>query len=849
MRLPALKIALRELRGGLKGFWIYLACLALGTTAIAAAGSVSEVFTRGLAHEARTLLGADMMFGASQRRLGDEERIFISERGRVTETAAIDAMGAFGDIREQIDIRAVDANFPLIGAVTISGGVLDFQTSLRKTNGVWGTVVSQSFLDAFAVEIGETVQIGPLEAVITARLDGLPDRIGTPGTFVPDVLVSLDALVEIGRLTNGQMFNSGYRLVFKDGTTPDNEKLYEKTKTEFQEQFPNAAVRIRGPEDAVDGLRNVLELLNSFLSVIGIAALVAGGVGVAQATTTFLHTRMHSIATLKALGADSGMIRRIYILQLGFLAVIGSLIGMTLGALAPFLLNAIAGGSIPLPQAMGIYPAPLIKALVLGLLAATVFALPAIGRARATPPAALFRTLSDNVMYKTPWVERLWALAAGIALIVVSVVFSKYKMMTILLLGGAIICWGLFHLVAWLIKRIASAMAKKAKGFRRLALSNIGGAGSLASTIVPALGLGLALLTLVASVQSNLLRQISETAPANAPSMVLSQIPNDKVVEFDQIMQQGGIDIADPETFRRAPFILARITEIKDKPLIAEDVAPSERWVVDQEINLTFLADQPPEVKLTDGTWWNKDYVGDLLVSVELDVAKALKISVGDNLGFKVFGRDIKAKVASLRVVEWGTFGIGSNTAFIFSPGVLEAAKPYHVAITKSEPAQEQKIISLLGEVLPEVVVLRTRPLLQAASKIFADIALAVNAAASVVSIAGLLVLLGAFAALSQKRQNEAALLKTFGAKSGDILRLYASEFLIAGGIGALIGTLIGIGAAYPIVVTVFEAKWTFPWKPALSIMSVALIVSAIGGASVGIATLSKPVMRVLRAV
>ena len=400
---------------------------------------------------------------------------------------------------------------------------------------------------------------------------------------------------------------------------------------------------------------------------------------------------------------------------------------------------------------------------------------------------------------------------------------------------------------AWIIKRTARIAASKARGFWRLALSNLGGPGSLAPTIVPALGLGLALLVLVVSVQTNLIRQISTTAPANAPSIVFSQIPNGKVSQFNTVLQAEGIDTSNPDAYRQAPFVLARVTALKGAPLVEENVAESERWVVRGETSITYLGEMPPETKLVSGEWWQADYQGPLLASVEVDAAKGLGLAVGDTIGLRVFGREVTATVASLRKVDWGTFGIGSNTAFILSPGTLEAANPAYVAIAKATPEQEGAIISALGDGLREVVVFQTRPALEAASRIFGQIAVAVNAAAGIVTLAGLLVLFGTFVSLARKRRREAALLKVFGASRSDILRLYAGEFSLAAGAAAFIGVLIGVSASVPIVTLVFEATWTLPCLPVLGVMMAAITVSAVGGALVGVSTLARSPADVLR--
>ncbi len=840
MSFIALKIAFRELKGSFKSFWIYLACLALGTAAIAASGAITEGFVRGLDQQSRSMLGGDALFSTNQRRASDEERAFIESLGRVTETAGLDMMAQSPRHRTQVNIRAIDNAFPVIGKAQLSGGADTLQDAVAQKDGQWGAAVSASFLDSFKLKIGDKVKIGQVDVLIRARLDGWPDRLGTPGAFGPEAVIHLDSLIAIGRMDQGRLFNSGIRVAF------DTPKDFETLQSHVDDNFKDQGLRLRKPEDAVDGLRELLQTLNNFLAVIGFAALLAGGVGVAQASRSFLDSRIPSIAALKALGADGQLIRRIYSLQFGILAVIGTSMGVLIGGAAPFLMNALAR-DIPLPQVIGFYPKPLLIAFTLGILTAIIFALPAIGRARDTQPSQLFRRLSGSKHQKTPPFEKVGASLAAIALTALVVITSSRPGMTLALLAGALITWGVCRISAWGIRKIAARLVKKSKGLWRLSLSNLAGPGSLAPTIIPAIGLGLALLVLVTTIQTNLIRQIRDTAPANAPSLVFSQIPSDNIDKFDQILSQNGLDISSLDSYRRAPFLLGRVITLKDKPLIVEDVAPSERWVVNGETSLTYLPRRPPEAVLTKGEWWPDDYDGPLLVSIEEDAARGLNLDVGDNIGFRIFGREVTAKVASLRKIDWGTFSIASNTAFILSPGTLEAAKPYHVAIAKTQLGDEAKIIEALAEPLPDVIIFQTRPALETAVRLFGNIAIAINAAASIVSISALFVLLGAFAASARQRRSETALLKTFGASGTEILSLYAREFMMAAGFGAVIGTGFGIAAAYPVVTQVFEAQWFFPLKNTFITIALALLVAAMGGMAVGLATLKQPPMRVLR--
>lgn len=832
-----LLIARRELRGGIAGFWIYLACLALGAWAIAAAGSVTQTFGQGLELQSRLLLGGDAQLQVSQREATAEERAWLEARGTVTQTVAVDMMGrANGNVR-QLDVRGADGLYPLLGKVGLAPDI-PMSDALAKQEGVWGAVASQTLLDHLKVKVGDRFEMGGQPVQLRAVLTSEPDRLGVPGLFEPRVIVAVDALREFGEMGQGRLFRTGYRIVLK----PEYLAGFEDS---VKETWGEAGMRYRGPEDAVDGLQRLLETLETFMSVVGIAALVAGGVGVAQATSSFLETRVESIAALKALGADAGTIRAAYALQLSVLAGLGGLIGIVLGALSPLLLSATVGDQIPLPATLGVYPWPLAKAFLLAMLAAVLFAAPALGRARATPPAALFRRQGSEFTGKTPWPERIVAAIAGVALVLLAILTSSEMWITLWLLLGAGAAFLVFIGAAWVVKRAARWGAARTRGYARLALANLGGPGSLAPVVAPALGLGLALMSLIAVVQTNLLGQIRDTAPANAPSVIFRQVPHEAAAEFDAMMQAHGVDIADADAFRRAPFILGRVVSLKGEELDEEKVSQEERWVVRGETAMTILGPRPPEADIISGRWWKPDYSGPPLVSVEEGAARGMRIRVGDKIGFRIFGREVEAEVGSIRRVDWG--GFGANMAFILSPGILDTLKPFNTAIVKIAPEKEDALVKAVSDRWPGVLAFQLRRTLETAADLFEQVSLVVTALAGVVTTAGVLVLFGAFAAAARRRRQDSALLKVFGASRPAILLLYAAEFALAGAAAAIIGALMGIGAAHPIVIQAFEARWRFDMMPVVGVAGIAILAAAAGGAFVGWATLSHRPARVLR--
>ncbi|MDP3740250.1 MAG: FtsX-like permease family protein [Hyphomonadaceae bacterium] len=833
-----LRIARRELAGGLAGFWIYMACLTLGAWAIAAAGSITASFGRGLDIQSQQLLGGDAAISISQREATAEERVWMADRGTMTEAAQVDLMARNGDAVRQIDVRGIDEKFPLIGKFEFNPDAPPQADILARKDGVWGIAASESLLTNLNVKLGDRLTLGDFEVELRALLLREPDRIGVPGAFEPRVVISIEALRETGQLAPGRLFRTAYRILLK----PEYRETFEKDVTDT---WGESGLRYRSPDDAVDGLRMLLDMLNTFMSVIGIAALVAGGVGVSQATSSFLESRIDSIAVLKALGADAGTIRAAYAAQLGVLAGLGAFVGVVLGAASPWLLKTLTGNIIPLPTDLSLYPWPLLKAFVLAMLAAVMFAAIPLGRARATPPAALFRREGGEALGKSPALERGIAAAAGLALVIVSTTGSVEPLMTLGLLAGAGVAYLILVGAAFVVKLLARMASKRARGYLRLALANLGGPGSLAPVVAPALGLGLALMTLVAVVQTNLLSQLRDTAPANAPSIIFRQIPHEDIAQFDALMSQYGVDLKQSKTYQRAPLILGRVTTLKGEPLDENKVSPEERWVTRGETAMTVLGAKPPEVNVRQGKWWPADYSGPLLVSVEEGAATGLKLRIGDKVGFLVFGREIEGEVASIRKVDWG--GFGPNMAFILSPGTLEAARPFHTAIVIVPPDKEPEVIRAVADRWPGVLAFQLRATLETAADLFAQVSLAVSALAGVVTTAGVLVLFGAFAAAARRRRRESALLKVFGGSRPAILGLYAFEFALAAFAASTLGAIMGIAAAHPIVILVFEAQWRFDFLPVLMVAGIAIVAAATGGALVGWATLSHRPALVLR--
>jgi putative ABC transport system permease protein len=832
----ALRFALRELRSGVAGFRIFLACLALGVAAIAAAGSTAEAFRQGLASQARDIMGGDVSFTVEQRRFTPAERAAFDRLGTVSYAARVNAMAetAAGE-RRLVALRGVDSRYPLVGRVELQGAP-DLAAALRSRDGAFGAVVESQLLDRLGMRMGERFLIGTTPYYVSAVLISEPDRLARGFALGPRVLASMDAVEASGLLVVGGLFGETARIALPASADP--KAVVRRTV----KAFPDASLEARERTEAAPGAGELIDELEYFLGFIGLASLVAGGLGVSGAVSAYLEGRKPSIATLKALGASGALVRNVYLIQIGALALLGVAIGLAVGAAAPLIIGAVAADQLPVPALFAVYPEPLLRAGLFGLLSAAAFSLAPLARARATPPSALFRRELSGRLSLGP--ETIGALLAGLGLAGLAILTAPTRLAAAGLIGGTAAAFGLLWALGLGAAWSAGRLRRGAKGSVRLGLANLSGPRSAARTASPAIGLGVALLAAVVLIQSSLLAQVTTVAPQTAPSMVFTEIDGARTAEFDRVIA-AAMGPLDEDRYRRAPITTGRIVRLKGQPVDLDKIAEEERWAYDNDTVMSAMQAEPPDAGVTSGAWWPADYAGPPVVAMEQDAARGAGLKVGDTITLNVLGREIDARIAALRKIEWG--GFGANFAVILNPGAFEGAVLRHVAIAKATQVQEERITRDLGRSFREVNVISVREQLEAAAELFDRLALAIRGAAAVAGLAGLLVLAGAIAAGARSRAREAATLKVLGGSRGQILGAYLVEYGLVGVIAGVAGVGLGALAAWPIVVLVFEATFAVDWAGVLLLLAAASGLAAIGGTLAALHALSKRPAPVLR--
>ena len=837
MRSIAFRFALRELRGGVRGFRIFLACLALGVAAIAAASSTAEAFRQGLASQAREILGGDVSISVQQRSFTGAERAAFARAGRVVYSAAGDAMAtAPGGERRLVEIRGVGPGYPLAGEVRLQGVAGLTQALAVSSEGIPGAAVEPALLQRLGLKLGDRFQVGDDAFIARAVLLGEPDRLGRGFALGPRVLTSLAAVQASPLMGPGTLHAETARIALPTGEDP------ARAVKALRAALPGDALRIRDRGDAAPGARKLIDRLDYFLSFIGLASLLAGGLGVFGAVQAYLETRKGSIAVLKALGAEGPLVRNVYLIQIAALSALGVGFGLAIGAAIPLLLGVFVRDSLPVPALFAIYPLPLAKAALFGLLAAAAFSLEPLARARATSPASLLRQdLAARIGF-TP--EAVGAVLAGLGLAGLTLATAPNLAMAGGMIGAVavtlLILWALGRLAVWGAGRGRAA----ARGPWRLGLANLAGPRSAARTATPAIGLAVALLSAIVLIQSSLLDQVRAVAPKSAPAVVFTEIPQGRAGAFDSAVS-AGIGALTPDVYQRFPFVTGRITALKGRPVDRKTIRESQRWAYDNDLSLSAIGPAPRDTGITAGRWWPENYAGPPLVVMEEQVAAAGGLRVGDSLTLQVLGRDIEARIAALRKVDFG--GFGPDFAVILDPHALEGAPLRSVAIARMDRPHEAALTRALGRDFPMVNVISVREQLETAAALFDRLALAVRAAAGVAALAGLLVLAGSIAAGAQARAREAALLKVLGAARRQILLAYVVEYGAVGLVAGLAGAALGAASAWPVVVKLFEARWSMDWGGLAALLAAAAGLTGAGGLIAAAQALSRRPAPVLR--
>jgi putative ABC transport system permease protein len=838
MRFPLL-LAWRESRSP-RRLLLLMASVTAGVAALVAIGSFTRNLQASVRDQARALLGADLAVGSgapfSPRAESHIAQIIQSARsGPVPpEVARATSFSAMAYVPRTAGARPVQA-------LAIEGGFPYYGTIETSPPGRWtrlgeggGVLVDPSLLTMFDARVGDTLSLGDAKLEIRGTVVNYPGDVGIRSALGPRVYLSAKDVAATGLLRFGS--RARYDLYLKLASGVDAQKIADRNRIRLSSE----RLGIRTVTEDQRSLSNSLGRLGRYLSLIGLVALLLGGLGVASAVRALMKKKMETIAVLRCLGATAGQIFGAYLLQAVALGLVGSVAGALIGVGLQWFLPRVMRGLLPVDVAFAPAPAAIAIGLALGAWVAGLFSLLPLLSIRDVPALAVLRRAFEAPERG----RRDWRRLAAVLVLVLSIVGLSVLQAPspgagiafAVSIGVALgVLWGVAVLLMKVVRRW---FPTRWPYVWRQGLANLYRPANQTSMVILALGFGAFLLDTVYLVHHNLLRDLRVGGTQDRPNLALFDIQPDQRERVRTLMQREGLTADTP-----VPIVPMRIASLKGRPagtLLAEGTAAAEgpprpgqpsRWTVRREYRSTYRDTLGSSERVvagqtwTPGSWKSPRPAGEPVpISVEVGLAKDMGVGVGDLVTWDVQGVTIPTRVASLREVEWARFE--PNFFVVFPEGPLASAPQTFLTLTRvSDPTHRARLQREVAESFPNVTALDLAQVQEVIEKVIARVSLAIRFMALFSLAAGVIVLLGAVAASRDQRIREGVLLKTLGATRAQVARVILAEYLSLGTLASVSALALSLLGGWALLHFQFEAPFAVPTAPlaALAVGVVAL--------------------------
>jgi putative ABC transport system permease protein len=831
-RLPWLML-LREARFSWKRQLFFAFCVAVGVGGLVAVKSFGLSVEARMRLEARALLAADLVL-SSARPFTEAE--WKALRGLEARGASISLSREFVSMAtvpgktatRLVDVRAVDARYPFYGRVVTGSGRL-FEGLLTED----AAIVHPSVLIYLDLKVGDALLIGGKSFRIVDELIKEPDTVQL-FSYAPRVILSDKGGEATGLIREDSLVR--YRALVKLPETLPAAQVSEELKKSLPDRFAN----IRTFDDDQPRVGRFMGLLENYLNLIGLVALILGGVGVAAAIRVFLSQKMDSIAILKCLGATSNQVLGIYAVQAGLLGWIGSLAGAGIGIAVQGVLPLLLADLMPVVLPFAVSWPAVAEGLVLGTFTTLLFTLQPILEVRRVPPARVFRrNVEPEPRRRTFWLTLL-ALAPLLFLL------SLWE-------GGSLRVGGIFFLG---LSASMAVLALAAKGLLALArrlpqprrftwkqgLNGLYRPGNQAAAVTLALGLGVMMVLSVYLLQSDLLRQVASGRQGDEPNLIFIDIQDSQRTEFVDTLRRQGIE--NPELI---PVVRGRIRALNGAPVRLDEIQDEEkRRMLSFTFAMTYRDHLVPGEVILKGRFGPDPAISGPQVSVAEWWTDISGTGVGDTLTVDVQGVTLTATITSIRQVDWNNRR--ANFTLLFMPGALEAAPRMYVSTARLEtPAERVALQKAVVARMPNVSAVDVELILQSLQQIVDRIALVIQFMSLFSIGVGFVILGGAIAVTKYQRLRESVLLKTLGATRAAVAAVLSTEYALLGLLAGAVGAIAAGALSWGLVTFVFEGRWDFRFPPyVIATLTAALLTTAVGLAA-NLDILNRKPMQVLR--
>ena len=842
-RLRALiALAWRESRTARRRLLLFTSSISIGVAALVAIDSYSNNVTRSIQEQSRSLLGADLVFSSRNPFPAAMDTITDSLRASGAETGGYVTFGSMAVIRGRegtrlVQVRAATPGVPFYGVIETAPA-----SQWARLHDGRNAVVDSSLLIGLDAQVGDTVLLGYSSFRIIATLQNVPGEVGFASSLGPRVFIPQRYLEETKLVGFGSRALYETLVKFPDGAG-SVDAYVEKNRPAFQA----ARVRARTVQDTEEDLTEAVAQLNQFLGIVGLVALLLGGIGVASAIHAHISEKNDTVAVLRCLGATGAQVLAIYVIEAATLGLIGAAAGVVLGIVTQFALPHVLGGFLPVDVTVTLVPGALLVGLATGVWVATLFALlPLLGVRRISPLQTLRRQLEPMRVRMWRDVPRILTVLALMASVVTLATIRADTVQNGIGMSAAI---AVALLVLWLsaafISRVARAVLRQHWPFVvRQGVANLYRPANQTRPVMLSLGFGVFLISTLYVVQTNLLQRLTLSGEATRANLAFFDVQQDQVAGLDSVIRVSRLPV-----LQQVPIVPMRIASVKGTP-IGSVAQGRGGWALRREYRSSYRDTLIASEKLTDGRWFSREELAreepPYAISVEREVATELGVAVNDTIVWDVQGVRMPTVVRSLREVNWARFE--PNFFVVFPPRSLSAAPASYVVLTHAEePAARGRLQRDVVDRFPNVSSIDLSLIQDVVNRVLTKVSVAVRFMALFSVVTGALVLVSAVAATRRQRMRESVLLKTLGATRAQIGRIMLAEYALLGALGSLTGMILSVGGAWGVMRFVFELPFTPVVVPLIILAGATMLLTVAIGLLTGRAVFAQTPMAALR--
>ncbi len=835
------KMAWRDSRRHRRRLLLFASSVTTGIAALVAMGTLSSTMEHNVNAQANALLGADLVVSNNQSFSKEMETLFAAMGGEQSRQIRFSSMVYFPKAAgtRLVQVRALEGGFPYYG---------EFKTApaaaARGFTKGRNALVDDTLMLQFNAGVGDSIKVGALMFRIAGRLRKIPGETPMMSNLEPRVCIPAAFLEETRLVRQGSRVS--YHIFFKFAEQGDVDEMMERVQPRFEEWHLSYETVSSRKRNIGRPLRNLYRFLNlgSFI------ALLLGSVGVASSIHTYVKQKLNTIAILRSLGANPSQTLGVYLLQAAAMGLIGSAAGVLVGMAVVALLPAVLGDLLPLDiqfDMATVSITTLLKGLSLGLGMAVVFALlPLLQIRRASPWLALRVSFEENqALKKDPW---RWFLYLLIALGIGGFALSQTRIWEHGL-GFAValgLAFGLLALVARAIIFAARRFFPLSWNYIwRQGLANLYRPNNQTAMLVLALGLGTFLIATLYLLQTALLNDITSVSDQEQPNMVFIDIQTDQVESVAALVEDFDVTL-----LQQVPVVPMRLTHVKGKSVHDLRNDPNSRvsrWALDRDYRSTYRDHFTDTETLTAGQWRERAHGDAVFISLDQNLARHLKVELGDEIVFDVQGVPIAALVGSLRSVNWRR--VRPNFMVLFPAEVLEEAPQFHVFVLRSHSSAASAALQrALAARFPNVSTIDLELILSTINAILDKASVVIRFMALFSVSTGLLVLLGVITSSRYQRMLESVLLRTLGATRRQVVRIVILEYFFLGSLAALNGLILALASTWALTYFIFDISFAPSWSPLILVLSLVVGLTVVVGLLCSRGLHDRPPLEVLRA-